>query len=118
MVDNLSHWAFASIVDFGNVTPIIRVKASSLTMKLGIAVGIFIALLFLSPAAIAQAPSSVAGDGFLVGVTSGTPPLASYGYYVSSQPTLGILIKQSEFMALLAVWELTLMLRQVLPLGN
>lgn len=50
--------------------------------KLGIIVGIITAALLLSPAANAQAPSSIAGDGFLVGITSGTSPLASYGYYV------------------------------------
>ena len=37
---------------------------------------------FFLPFAKAQAPSSVVGDGFLVSVTSGTPPLASYGYYI------------------------------------
>ena len=30
----------------------------------------------------AQAPSSVSGDGFLCGATSGTSPFASYGYYI------------------------------------
>src|ERR1035438_4866630 len=32
--------------------------------------------------AYAQAPSSLAGDGFLAGVSSGAYPLASYGYFL------------------------------------
>ena len=40
------------------------------------------ALLILAASAYAQAPSSVAGDGFLAGVSSGSYPLASYGYYL------------------------------------
>ena len=43
--------------------------------------GWFALLTWVSPA-FAQAPSSVAGDGFLVGITSGTYPLASYGYLI------------------------------------
>jgi len=54
-------------------------------------------LIFLTPAANAQAPASIAGDGFLAGVTSGVYPLASYGYYIfvpadsgNSYQTIGI----------------------------
>lgn len=54
-------------------------------------------LVFLTPAANAQAPASIAGDGFLAGVTSGVYPLASYGYYIfvpadsgNSYQTIGI----------------------------
>lgn len=50
--------------------------------KLGIIIGIITASLFLSPTANAQAPSSIAGDGFLAGISSGVFPLASYGYYL------------------------------------
>ena len=49
--------------------------------KLGMA-GVIIALLILSLTANAQAPSTIVGDGFLAGVTSGVYPLASYGYYI------------------------------------
>lgn len=49
------------------------------------------------PRANAQVPSSIAGDGFLVGITTGTYPLASYGYYIflpansgNSYQTIGI----------------------------
>ena len=41
-----------------------------------------IALFIPSTAAFAQAPSSLAGDGFLAAVSSGIAPLASYGYYL------------------------------------
>ena len=49
--------------------------------KLGMA-GVVVALVFLSLNAKAQAPSSIAGDGFLAGVSSGAFPLASYGYFL------------------------------------
>jgi len=39
-------------------------------------------LLATSYSARAQAPSSIAGDGFLVQVNGGAYPLASYGYYL------------------------------------
>lgn len=44
--------------------------------------GIITALLLLIQSAYSQAPSSILGDGLLIGVTSGTPPLASYGYFI------------------------------------
>jgi hypothetical protein len=40
------------------------------------------ALLLFSTGANAQAPSTIAGDGFLIGISSGTSPLASYGYFI------------------------------------
>ena len=49
--------------------------------KLGLVVAI-VALFCLSLTANAQAPSTIGGDGFLAGVTSGAYPLASYGYYI------------------------------------
>ena len=51
-------------------------------IKLGIAVGIIIASLFLPPTANAQVPSSIAGDGFLMSVSAGTSPFGSFGYYL------------------------------------
>jgi hypothetical protein len=48
----------------------------------GIMIGITVALGSLSPAAHAQAPSSIAGDGILTKITSGTYPLASYGWAI------------------------------------
>ena len=44
-------------------------------------IGLFALLISFSPA-YAQAPSSLAGDGFLAGVSSGVAPLASYGYFL------------------------------------
>jgi hypothetical protein len=40
------------------------------------------ALLLFSIGANAQAPSTIAGDGILIGISSGTYPLASYGYSI------------------------------------
>ena len=42
----------------------------------------WILMLILASPAYAQAPSTIVGDGFLAGVTSGVYPLASYGYYI------------------------------------
>ncbi len=42
----------------------------------------WIAMLILASPACAQAPTTIGGDGFLAGVTSGVYPLASYGYYI------------------------------------
>ena len=50
--------------------------------KLELIAGIIIALFFHAPIANAQAPSTVAGGGFLMQITSGTYPLASYGYAI------------------------------------
>src|SRR5665213_3555056 len=48
--------------------------------KLAIIISGWIALLFPLNLAYAQAPSSIAGDGSLIIITSGTYPFASYGY--------------------------------------
>src|SRR5882724_5894129 len=39
-------------------------------------------LLSATNSANAQAPASVAGDGFLAGISNGTFPFGSYGYYL------------------------------------
>jgi len=45
------------------------------------AVGLLVTL-FAGSVAVAQAPSTIVGDAFLIKVTSGTAPLPSYGYSV------------------------------------
>jgi hypothetical protein len=42
----------------------------------------WIVLITSASPAYAQAPSSLAGDGFLAGISSGAYPLASYGYFL------------------------------------
>ncbi len=50
--------------------------------KLTAIVGTTAALLLAVNSADAQAPSSLAGDGFVAEITGGTSPFASYGYYI------------------------------------
>jgi Divergent InlB B-repeat domain/Bacterial Ig domain len=50
--------------------------------KLATIISGWIALLILVSPAYAQAPSSLVGDGFLAGVSSGAYPLASSGYFL------------------------------------
>src|ERR1039458_4140641 len=50
--------------------------------KLAIIISGWISLLISLSPAYAQAPGSLAGDGFLAGVSSGAYPLASYGYFL------------------------------------
>jgi hypothetical protein len=58
-----------------------RAKSKFLSVLAAVISGC-IALLISASSAFAQAPSSLVGDGFLAGISSGAYPLATYGYYL------------------------------------